>query len=70
VFLDDLDRHVAMQDFVIGAIDDTHATFADLGGNAAVAENLADHEQAPFKTSFKVSWFQSFKVSKRRAGAF
>jgi hypothetical protein len=43
VLLDDFDRHVAMEDFVIGAIYDAHASFAYLGNHAAVAENFADH---------------------------
>jgi len=49
LFLDDFDSHVAMKHFVVGAINDAHATFADLGGDAAMAENLADHEQTPFQ---------------------
>ena len=49
IFLDDFDSHVAVKHFVVGAINDDHATFADLGGDAAMAENLADHVQTPFQ---------------------
>src|ERR1051326_9450085 len=47
IFLDDFDSHLAVKHFVVGAIDNAHTTFADLGDDAAMAENLADHEQTP-----------------------
>jgi hypothetical protein len=61
VFPDDLDSNIAVQNFVVGAIDDAHSTFADFGGDTTVAENLANHERAPLHKY--VSEFQSFKVS-------
>src|SRR5258708_19774055 len=44
IFIHDLQGHVAMQHFVIRAINDTHASFANLCENAAMTENLADHK--------------------------
>ena len=42
-----LDKYFAMQDFVVSTIDDAHAAFSDLGGDAIVAENLADQGTQP-----------------------
>ena len=39
----DLQRDVAVEPLVVGAIDDAHAAFADLLEDAVVAEGLADH---------------------------
>ena len=41
-FLNNLKRYIAMQDFVVCATDSPHATFADLGENATMAQSLAD----------------------------
>ncbi len=35
--------HIAVQHFVISAIDNTHASFTDLRYDTAMTENLADH---------------------------
>jgi hypothetical protein len=45
ILLDNFDRHVAMEDFVVGAIYNPHTPFAYLGNHAAVAENFADHNE-------------------------
>jgi hypothetical protein len=44
VFIHDLYGHVAVQHFVIRAIDDTHTSFANLRENAAMTEDLTDHK--------------------------
>jgi len=36
-----------MEKFVARAVDNTHPSFAELGVNTVVAENLADHRYAP-----------------------
>src|SRR4029079_10182278 len=38
-----LDRHISVQFFVPGAIDNAHPSFADLGDQTRVAEFLAKH---------------------------
>ena len=47
ILLDDFDRHVAMEDFIVGAIYNAHAPFAYLGDHAAVPENFTDHNVPP-----------------------
>jgi hypothetical protein len=39
--------YVAMQEFVTGAVDNAHPSFADFGVNTIVTENLTDHRYAP-----------------------
>jgi hypothetical protein len=43
ILFHNFDCHVAMEDFVVGAIYDAHSPFAYLGDHAAVPENFADH---------------------------
>ncbi len=42
VFLDDFQRDIAMEDFVKCAVDDAHSAFANLFGNAVMADDLTD----------------------------
>jgi hypothetical protein len=46
ILLDNFDRHVAMEDFIVGAIYNSHSSFAYLGNDAAVPENFADHNDS------------------------
>ncbi len=42
VFLDDFERDISMEDFVKCAVDDAHSAFANLFGNAVMADDLTD----------------------------
>src|SRR5215469_8110741 len=44
-FVDDFHGDVTVQNFVMGAIHNAHSALADLGGNPAMAKNLADQEK-------------------------
>jgi hypothetical protein len=40
---DNFHRYIAMKDFIVGAVNNAHPAFADLRGNTAMPEHLADH---------------------------
>jgi len=43
----DFHRHIAVQDFVIRAIDNPHSPFPDLCHDTAMTEHLTYHEALP-----------------------
>jgi hypothetical protein len=47
VLVNDLYGHIAVQDLVIGAIDNAHPAFADLRDDTTMTENSADHNSLP-----------------------
>ncbi len=42
VFVDDFDRNIAVQQFVISAVDNPHSSFTDLRNDTVMAEFLTD----------------------------
>ena len=52
VFLDDFYSHVALQYFVVSAIDHAHSAFANLRLDTTMAENLTDQRVLPLRLLF------------------
>src|SRR5712692_8242009 len=42
-----LQSHIAMQDFIVRAVNHTHSSFSQLGEDVVVAQNLANQRRAP-----------------------
>ena len=56
VFLDDFQRDIAMEDFVKCAVDDAHSAFANLFGNAVMADDLTDQGRVPPRNMLMRAW--------------
>ena len=56
VFFDDFERDIAMEDFVKCAVDDAHSAFANLFGNAVMADDLTDQGRVPPRNMLMRAW--------------
>src|SRR5882762_6020930 len=56
VLLDDFQGDIAMEDFVKCAVDDAHSAFANLFGNAVMADDLTDQGRVPPRNMLMRVW--------------